>query len=304
MSASTTNPSRNPIFQATNRFYTLAPVKAAATANVPGTYYNGPTGTGVGATLTLATGAVTVDGIGLNVNDRVLFPSQTNTNESGIYTVNTVGATGISTVFQRSGDLQSAEQFFLGSIVPVQQGTANAGYIFVLSGTQPSVIGTDAITFTNSGSSTTSATFTNTGLKILDTNASNTLQMTPGSNLTANRVFTFSTGDANRALDISAADVTVSAFGASLVDDASKLVALTTLGLKRGTTAAYGGGGTSNAYVATGLVATDIVVASILASTNAVSIAKVVPTADTLTITFSADPGAATTVSWHAIATV
>lgn len=66
------------------------------------------------------------------------------------------------------------------------------------------------------------------------------------------------------------------------------------------TTAAYGGGGTSNAFTATGLTTASIVVASILTSTNAVSICKVVPTANTLTITFSADPGAATTVSYHA----
>lgn len=71
--------------------------------------------------------------------------------------------------------------------------------------------------------------------------------------------------------------------------------------LKANTTAAYAGGGTSNAYVATGVGSTSIVVASILASTNAVSIVKVVPTANTLTVTFSADPGAATTVSWIAI---
>ena len=71
--------------------------------------------------------------------------------------------------------------------------------------------------------------------------------------------------------------------------------------VKANTTAAYGGGGTSNAYTATGVGATSIVVASILASTNAVSIVMVVPTANTLTVDFSADPGAATTVSWVAI---
>ena len=67
------------------------------------------------------------------------------------------------------------------------------------------------------------------------------------------------------------------------------------------TTAAYAGGGTSNAFTATGIGATSIVTASILASTNTVSIVKVVPTADTLTVFFSADPGASTTISWHAI---
>ena len=67
------------------------------------------------------------------------------------------------------------------------------------------------------------------------------------------------------------------------------------------TTAAYAGGGTSNAFTATGIGATSIVTAVILASTNAVSIVKAVPSADTLTVDFSADPGASTTVSWIAI---
>lgn len=72
------------------------------------------------------------------------------------------------------------------------------------------------------------------------------------------------------------------------------------VGLKRGTTAVYGGGATSNAFTATGLVATDVVVATILTSTNAVAVDKAVPTANVLTITFSADPGAGTTVQWIA----
>lgn len=67
------------------------------------------------------------------------------------------------------------------------------------------------------------------------------------------------------------------------------------------TTAAYAGGGTSNAFVATGLTALSIVTASIVTSTNAVSVTNVVPSADTLTVTFSADPGANTTVSYIAI---
>lgn len=67
------------------------------------------------------------------------------------------------------------------------------------------------------------------------------------------------------------------------------------------TTTAWGGGGVSNAFTATGIGATSIVTATILASTNAVSIVKAVPTANTLTVTFSGDPGAATQVSWIAI---
>lgn len=70
--------------------------------------------------------------------------------------------------------------------------------------------------------------------------------------------------------------------------------------MKVATTATYAGGGTSHAFVATGLTASSIVTANILTSTNSVSITKVVPSANTLTITFSADPGTGTTVNYIA----
>ena len=74
-------------------------------------------------------------------------------------------------------------------------------------------------------------TLANTGLHLLDTDASHDLIVAPGSNITADRTFTLTTGDADRSLDISAADVTVSTFGASLIDDAAASNARTTLGL-------------------------------------------------------------------------
>lgn len=64
------------------------------------------------------------------------------------------------------------------------------------------------------------------------------------------------------------------------------------------TTAAYAGGGTSNVFVATGLTVAAKGTAVIRASTNSVSITKALPGTDTLTITFSADPGASTTVDY------
>lgn len=85
-----------------------------------------------------------------------------------------------------------------------------------------------------------------------------------------------------------------------LLGSTTGAAALTTLGVKRGTTATYGGGGTSNAFVATGLLSTDKVTATLLTSTTTVAI-KAVPTTDTLTVTFSADPGANTTLNWIAV---
>ncbi len=56
----------------------------------------------------------------------------------------------------------------------------------------------------------TGFTFPNTGLHLLDTNASHDLILAPGSNITADRTLTITTGDANRTLDVSAGNATVS----------------------------------------------------------------------------------------------
>lgn len=69
----------------------------------------------------------------------------------------------------------------------------------------------------------------NTGLHILDTDESHDLIVKPGSNLTADRTLTVTTGDVDRTLDISAANVTVSAFAATLLDDTSARSARFTL---------------------------------------------------------------------------
>jgi hypothetical protein len=64
------------------------------------------------------------------------------------------------------------------------------------------------------------------------------------------------------------------------------------------TTAAYAGGGTSNTFTATGLTSSAKGTPTIRTSTNSVSITKALPGTDSLAITFSADPGANTTVDY------
>lgn len=72
-------------------------------------------------------------------------------------------------------------------------------------------------------------TIPNSGLHVLDTDASHDLIITPGSNLTADRILLITTGDAARTLDISAASVTISSFIAGLLDDADAATARTTI---------------------------------------------------------------------------
>jgi hypothetical protein len=78
--------------------------------------------------------------------------------------------------------------------------------------------------------------------------------------------------------------------GGLMVDSGAQLLA--------GTTPSYAGGGTSNAFAVTGLSSAASGSCVIRTSTNAVSIAKAVPGTNTLTVTFSADPGAGTTVDY------
>jgi len=71
----------------------------------------------------------------------------------------------------------------------------------------------------------------NTGLKIKDTDASHGLIIAPGSNITADRTLTITTGDAARTIDISAGSVTITAAGAALTAGATAAAQRTTLGL-------------------------------------------------------------------------
>lgn len=65
-----------------------------------------------------------------------------------------------------------------------------------------------------------------------------------------------------------------------------------------------GGGSATIAITVTGVLATDVVFAQVEASTNAVEVQKVTPTADTITVLLSGDPGASTVISYQALRAV
>lgn len=62
-----------------------------------------------------------------------------------------------------------------------------------------------------------------------------------------------------------------------------------------------GGGAATVAITVTGVADTDVVFAQLEASTNAVTVQKVTPTANTITVLFSGDPGASTIISYQAM---
>lgn len=253
-----------------NQYPCLTPARLVATTNQAGTYVNGTLNNGVKATLTYATGALTIDSVAVVLNDRILLQNQTNANENGLYVCTVEGATGVAAVLTRAADLQCTEQLLLGGYVSISAGTANGGSLWAFVEPRPASFGIDDLIVRAAAPA---------GVGTLASQNANAVNITGGS--------------VAGITDLAVAD---GGTGAS-----TGAAALTNLGVKRATTAAYAGGGTSNAYTATGLAATDIVVATILASTNSVAIAKAVPTTNTLTITFTADPGAGTTVQWHAL---
>lgn len=294
----------------------LFPVRVVSTSNQSGSYFNGSLNNGVGATLSFSGGLTTIDSVTLEVGDRVLLVAQTNGNENGIYEVSEIGTPGLLT---RVKDLQSIEQLKEGQYIPVGAGTANAGSMYIIVEPLPGHFGIDDLVLESTQAPgggdvsfddvTVSGTLTvpNEGLHILDTNASHDLIVKPGSNLTADRIFTLTTGDAARLLDISAADVTISTFAATVLDDANAGAVRTTVGaqeaanIKAATTGNIGGAGAGPIVVpVTGLTAASIVVASIATSSNAVAVAKAVAGSDNFSVTFSADPGATCTLNYVA----
>ena len=99
------------------------PVRAATTANI-----------------TLS-GEQTIDGIACVTDDRVLVKNQTTGSENGVYVVDT-GA------WTRSKDFNGTYDIVSGSMIRVNEGTANGTGIFAVSTSDPITIGTTSLSFT------------------------------------------------------------------------------------------------------------------------------------------------------------
>lgn len=178
----------------------LTPVRVVSTSNVSGTYNNGPTNNGVGATLTIAASSLTIDSVVCAVGDRVLLQTQTNTNETGIYIVLSIGTT---VVLQRSADMQSIEQIRAGQFVSVGAGSVNAGNMYSIVEPLPSVFGVSAFVFnadpSAGGVSFSGGASTANALPVFSDTAGNikaaTTTVTLGQALSVAAAITSTTGD-------------------------------------------------------------------------------------------------------------
>lgn len=128
------------------------PVRVATTGNLTATYNNGTAG--VGATLTNSGTqvALSIDGISLSVNNRVLVWQQTSAAQNGVYVVTTVGSGSTNWVLTRASDAntyvpQSDTGLGGGDYFYVQEGTTGSGDSYVCTNDGAIVFGTTAITF-------------------------------------------------------------------------------------------------------------------------------------------------------------
>lgn len=124
--------------------------------NASGLTYNTRANSGVGATLTNAgaQAALSVDGVALSTNDRVMVRLQTTGYENGVYVVTTVGSGATNWVLTRATDAQKVEPsdpngLGTGDYFYTQSGTLNAGDSHVLT-TEPNtmIIGYTTLTYT------------------------------------------------------------------------------------------------------------------------------------------------------------
>jgi len=99
--------------------------------------------------ITLSGGApTTVDGVNLQVSDRILVTAQTDASENGVYLVNTVGS-GSDGTWQRSLDFNSNAVVTSGALVPITEGISYANTLWRLTTADPITINTTNLTFVN-----------------------------------------------------------------------------------------------------------------------------------------------------------
>lgn len=129
-----------------------AACRVATTANLTATYSNGASG--VGATLTNSgtQAALTIDGVALSVNDRVLVKDQTTQAQNGIYTVTTVGSGSTNWVLTRATDYDQSSEIDAGTYTNIgSEGTVNKNLLFQETTPAPITVGTTSLVFTTLG---------------------------------------------------------------------------------------------------------------------------------------------------------
>jgi len=128
------------------------PVRVESPINLNAAYNNGTAG--IGATLTNSgtLAAISIDGVSLSLNDRVLIYNQTNAAHNGVYYVSTVGDGATAWVLTRTTDTDSygasdPNALGEGDAFFVREGATGAGELYVMTTSGTITFGTTNITF-------------------------------------------------------------------------------------------------------------------------------------------------------------
>lgn len=141
------------------------PVRVVLSTNFEGTYDP------VDLTLTQTTAAeVSIDGVTLQLNDRVLLAGQTDNTQNGIYVLTTLGVTsGDQAVLTRAEDFNKSEKIYPNCIIPVMEGTENKDMSWQLINNAVPNLDTDALEFSkvkgSQGINKYTGTFTGDGVE-------------------------------------------------------------------------------------------------------------------------------------------
>ena len=121
-----------------------------------------------------------VDGVTLDLDDRLLAQDGVADSDNGIYYVSAVGDAGNPYTLTRATDADTSAEVNAGMFTFIEEGTANADQGFVLATNNPITLNTTGLTFTQfSGAGTITA---GTGM----TKTGDTLNVIGGTGITAN----------------------------------------------------------------------------------------------------------------------
>lgn len=142
----TTNAVKGYVDQTVLGLNAKADVRLATVAALPAVIYANGT-SGVGATLTgVATGVLTIDGVTVALNNRLLIKDQIAGLQNGIYVCTVAGAIGVAFILTRATDGDTDGEL-RGAWMVCVEGTTNATQAFVNTNTTAITFGATAITF-------------------------------------------------------------------------------------------------------------------------------------------------------------
>jgi|DEB0MinimDraft_6_1074348.scaffolds.fasta_scaffold00001_82 hypothetical protein len=127
-------------------------VRVESPINLNASYDNGTLGVGATLTNTGTLAAISIDGVALNLNDRVLIYNQSNAAHNGVYYVSTVGDGATAWVLTRTTDTDSygasdPDSLGEGDAFFVSEGNTGAGELYVMNTNGTITFGTTNITF-------------------------------------------------------------------------------------------------------------------------------------------------------------